>query len=382
MVYKVIGLMSGSSLDGLDIAYVHLQERAATGKQAAKHWDFELIHTACYPYPESWKQRLAAAPALSALDYQLLHVEYGHYLGEQVLKFVEAFGLEYKVQLIVSHGHTAFHWPARKMTAQLGDGAAIAATTRVNVVSDLRAMDLALGGQGAPIVPIGEELLLPGYELFLNLGGIANVSKHGGAAERGEGGGNSDAVGGFLAFDVCPANRVLNALAELERLAYDDGGALAASGKVDHQLLQQLNALPYYTMPYPKSLANEFGTEVVLPLVRQAMGERGLSTADALRTYVEHIALQVARAVEALGGGARMLVTGGGAHNTFLVERLRHRLGFEVVVPEKSLVDYKEALIMALIGVLRWREENNVLASVTGASRDSIGGAVWIGQEA
>lgn len=405
MVYKVIGLMSGSSLDGLDIAYVHLQERAASGKQAAKHWDFELIHTTCYPYPESWKQRLAAAPALSALDYQLLHVEYGHYLGEQVLKFVEEFGLEYKVQLIVSHGHTAFHWPARKMTAQLGDGAAIAATTRTNVVSDLRAMDLALGGQGAPIVPIGEELLLPGYELFLNLGGIANVSKHGGADNQGgksaggdDSGGNGGAGGGFLAFDVCPANRVLNALAELERLVYDDGGALAASGKVDHQLLQQLNALPYYTMPYPKSLANEFGTEVVLPLVRQTMGERGLSTADALRTYVEHIALQVARAVEALGGsrgavvGAgsdaaggtarRMLVTGGGAHNTFLVERLRHRLGFEVVVPDKSLVDYKEALIMALIGVLRWREENNVLASVTGASRDSIGGAVWIGQEA
>lgn len=369
MVYKVIGLMSGSSLDGLDIAYVHLQERASTNKQAAKNWEFELIHTACYPYPDSWKQRLAAAPGLSALDYQVLHVEYGHYLGAQVLKFIEEFQLEYKVQLIVSHGHTAFHWPARKLTAQLGDGAAIAATTRVNVVSDLRAMDLALGGQGAPIVPIGEELLLPGYELFLNLGGIANVSKHGGGE-------------GFRAFDVCPANRVLNALAEMEGQAFDADGALAASGRVDHPLLQQLNALPYYTMPYPKSLANEFGTDVVLPLVRSLMGERGLSVTDALATYVEHIALQVARAVEALGGGARMLVTGGGAHNSFLVERLRHRLGIEVVVPDKSLVDYKEALIMALIGVLRWREENNVRASVTGASRDSIGGAVWIGQEA
>jgi len=416
MVYKVIGLMSGSSLDGLDIAYVHLQERAGSGKQAAKSWDFELIHTTCYPYTESWKQRLAAAPSLSALEYQLLHVEYGHYLGEQVLRFIQEFGLEYKVQLIVSHGHTTFHWPARQLTAQLGDGAAIAATTRVNVVSDLRAMDLALGGQGAPIVPIGEELLLPGYELFLNVGGIANVSKHGGAGGAAGGGGAGSGSGagrGFLAFDICPANRVLNALAELERRPHDEGGTLAASGKIDHPLLQQLNALPYYNMPYPKSLANEFGTEVVLPLIRQAMSERGLSTVDALRTYVEHIALQVARAVDALGGtdgargGARaagdaaagdaafvaaggaeagavrrMLVTGGGAHNTFLVERLRHRLGFEVVVPEKSLVDYKEALIMALIGVLRWREENNVLASVTGASRDSIGGAVWIGQEA
>src|SRR6202000_2141231 len=170
--------------------------------QLSKTWDFSLIHTACYPYAEEWKRRLAEATALSALDYQLLHVEYGHYLGQQVFWFIEEFGLHYQVQLIVSHGHTTFHWPARKMTAQLGDGAAIAAGTRINVVSDLRAMDLALGGQGAPIVPIGEKLLLPGYEYFLNLGGIANVSYHGAATPAGP--------GSFAAFDVCPANRVLN----------------------------------------------------------------------------------------------------------------------------------------------------------------------------
>lgn len=386
MVYKVIGLMSGSSLDGLDIAYVELQERPATQKQAARSWEFELLQTVTYPYSAEWKQRLAAAPGLSALEYQLLHAEYGHYLGGQVLRFIEEYGLHYRVQLIVSHGHTAFHLPARGMTAQLGDGAAIAATTRTNVVSDLRAMDLALGGQGAPIVPVGESLLLPGYDYYLNLGGIANVSKDG----RG--------------FDVCPANRVLNALAEKEGQPFDKDGLLAASGKVNASLLRQMDALPYYGLPYPKSLANEFGTETILPLVRQAMGA-GLSTADALCTYVEHIAGQVSRAVAewmpvaggpvggegegAVAGGAaapaKMLVTGGGAHNGFLVERLRERLGglgVEVMVPEARLVDYKEALIMALIGVLRWREENNVLASVTGASRDSIGGAVWIGQEA
>jgi anhydro-N-acetylmuramic acid kinase len=397
MVYKVIGLMSGSSLDGLDIAYVHLQERAATS-QLPKTWDFSLLHTACYPYPGDWKRRLAEATALSALDYQLLDVEYGHYLGEQVSRFIEEFGLHYQVQLIVSHGHTTFHWPARKMTAQLGDGAAIAAGTRINVVSDLRAMDLALGGQGAPIVPIGEKLLLPGYEFFLNLGGIANVSRHGAAAGAGSlaaagsnPGGISAAAGeagslaaagtaqSFLAFDVCPANRILNALAELEGRPYDKAGAMAATGRVDENLLRELNALPYYALPSPKSLANEFGTETVLPLVRA----RGLSTADALRTYVEHIAQQVGRAVgDGQQAGARMLVTGGGAHNDFLVERLRHKLGMEVVVADDQLADYKEALIMALIGVLRWREENNVMASVTGASRDSIGGAVWIGQEA
>jgi anhydro-N-acetylmuramic acid kinase len=393
MVYKVIGLMSGSSLDGLDIAYVHLQERSATS-QLPKTWDFSLLHTACYPYPDAWKQRLASATEVSALDYQVLHVEYGHYLGGQVSRFIEEFGLHYQVQLIVSHGHTTFHWPARKMTAQLGDGAAIAAETRINVVSDLRAMDLALGGQGAPIVPIGEKLLLPGYEYFLNLGGIANISRHGVALSGDEG-------ESFFAFDVCPANRVLNALAALEGRAYDDGGGMAATGVVDNVLLQQLNALPYYGLPYPKSLANEFGTETVLPLVLRVMDQRGLSVAVALRTYTEHIAVQIGRAVEKLsraqgtaagagvtgsgeGDGAatpRMLITGGGAHNTFLVERLRHKLAVEVVVPDEKLADFKEALIMALIGVLRWREENNVMASVTGASRDSIGGAVWIGQE-
>jgi anhydro-N-acetylmuramic acid kinase len=394
MVYKVIGLMSGSSLDGLDIAYVHLQERLAT-RQAPKGWDFELVQADCYPYSDDWRRRLAAARGLSALEYQLLHVEYGRYLGEQVLRFVREHGLEYQVQLVVSHGHTVLHDVGRRMTAQVGDGAALAATTRINVVSDLRAMDVALGGQGAPIVPIGEMLMLQEYAAFLNLGGIANVSRAG-----------SDMAGGFVAFDVCPANRILNELAADEGQAYDAGGLLAAGGSIDAELLARLNALPYYQLGYPKSLANEFGTETVLPLIGQAMIDAGgrLTTADALRTYTQHIAEQVGRAVRSLlagaggstdaeggspapagAGFARMLVTGGGAHNVFLIGRLREVLGdmgVEVVVPDAGLVDYKEALIMALIGVLRWREENNVLATVTGASRDSIGGAVWIGQEA
>jgi anhydro-N-acetylmuramic acid kinase len=398
MVYKVIGLMSGSSLDGLDIAYAHLQERISStpfanpdpsgSSRAAgaptRAWEFQLVQTGCVPYPDEWRERLAGAASLSARDYFLLHTEYGHWVGREVLRFIAAHGLEYQVQLIASHGHTVFHDPARRMTAQLGDGAAIAAETRINVVSDLRAMDVALGGQGAPIVPVGEELLLSGYGLFLNLGGIANISAYGadGRPARAR-----------VAFDVAPANRVMNELAADAGLPYDIDGLLAGAGSVDEGLLDRLNALPYYGMGYPKSLANEFGLEEVLPIVRAA----GLSTADALRTYVEHLVEQIGRAVEGLGytgragagnagagAPARMLVTGGGAHNGFLVGRLRVRLaelGVEGVVPDAAIVDYKEALVMALIGVLRWREENNVLASVTGASRDSIGGAVWIGQE-
>ena len=170
---------------------------------------------------------------------------------------------------------------------------------------------------------------------------------------------------------------------------------MAASGKVQVELLNKLNSLDYYKQPYPKSLANDFGTEVVWTLIRDAeneMRKTGNWVYDALRTYVEHIARQVKGAIELIGNqtrppvrGSRLLVTGGGTHNIFLIERIKALIGqqgMEGVVPDQELIDYKEAIVMALIGVLRWREENNVLASVTGASRNSIGGAVWIGQEA
>jgi anhydro-N-acetylmuramic acid kinase len=365
MVYRTIGLMSGSSMDGLDIAFVELQENA--GK-----WNYEILKADCYPYSEGWITRLKKATSLNALDYQLLHVDYGHYLGQQVNKFIEENELQYKVALIASHGHTTFHVPAKKMTAQLGDGAAIAAETHLPVVSDLRAMDVALGGQGAPIVPIGEKLLLGNYDYFLNIGGIANISA------------NTDK---YIAFDVCAANRVLNMLANDASKEYDKDGEMAAKGKLNNGLLEKLNALNYYRQSYPKSLANDFGTDIIYPIIKEA----GLAINDTLRTYAEHIAVQIKNAIASLSnrqpttGNRQLLCTGGGAFNTFLIEQLKERLkdlNIEVIVPDKQLVNYKEALIMALIGVLRWREEYNVLSSVTGAARDSIGGALWMGQEA
>ncbi len=363
MVYRAIGLMSGSSLDGLDIVFAELHENA--GK-----WNYEILQADCYPYSEEWMHRLKNATSLPALEYQLLHVDYGHYLGTQVNKFIDEYQLHYKVALIASHGHTTFHVPARKMTAQLGEGAAMAAATQLPVVTDLRAMDLAFGGQGAPIVPIGEKLLLGDYDYFLNLGGIANISLN---ADR------------YIAFDICPANRVLNMLAGEAGKEYDAGGEMAAAGTIHDALLQQLNALDYYKQSFPKSLANDFGTDIVYPLVKKAR----LNTEDALRTYVEHIIVQVASAIRVLPGfgttNRRLLATGGGALNNFLVERLKEelkKLAVEVIIPDKKLINYKEALIMALIGVLRWRQEYNVFSSVTGAARDSIGGALWTGQEA
>lgn len=367
MVYRVIGLMSGSSLDGLDIAYVQFQE---TGGK----WNYEILHAECHTYNDGWTSKLGNAIHLNARDYLLLHTAYGKYIGQVVHAFINRHGLQYKVQLIASHGHTTFHIPAQGMTGQLGDGAAIAAETGINTVTDLRAMDVALGGQGAPIVPIGERILLAGYEFCLNLGGIANISLN--DPDRN------------IAFDVCPANRVLNLLANLAGKPYDEDGRLARSGKVHEQLLQQLNALDYYGKPYPKSLANDFGTDIVFPLVRSS----GIAIEDALRTYVEHIAMQIRQSAASLlsmvknnAGSLNLLVTGGGALNGFMTERLQellNPLNIAVVIPDEDLIQYKEAVVMALMGVLRWREENNVLASVTGARRNSIGGAVWIGQEA
>ncbi|BAV10290.1 anhydro-N-acetylmuramic acid kinase [Filimonas lacunae] len=356
--------MSGSSLDGLDIVLAELDE--SRGK-----WSYIIKASHNYAYDTEFAQRLGTAASLPAYEYLLLHSEFGKFCGEKVNEFIDTYQLHHQVQLIASHGHTVFHAPQLGTTSQLGDGATIAATTGINVVSDLRALDVALGGQGAPIVPMGEKLLLSGYNWFLNIGGIANISLNN--------------ASDYKAFDVCAANRVLNLLAQQAGKSFDEGGQLAATGTVHTGLLTQLNALPYYQQPAPKSLANQFGTDEVYPLIASFQ----LPVADALATYIQHIAQQVAYAVNAVKAqvaqdGGTMLVTGGGALNTFLVKQLTNALqplGITVEVPEEQLVQYKEALIMALLGILRWREENTVLNSVTGARRSSIGGAVWIGQE-
>ncbi|MES2430726.1 MAG: anhydro-N-acetylmuramic acid kinase [Bacteroidota bacterium] len=358
MIYRAIGIMSGSSLDGLDIAYVILEE---TGGK----WSFEIAAAACYPYSNDWHQKLSNATQLSALDYQLLHTSYGNYIGQKINEFIDANELHHKVHLIASHGHTTFHLPAKKTTAQLGDGAAIAAVTKLPVVNELRALDVAFGGQGAPIVPIGQKLLFNEYDCFLNIGGIANISF------------KDD--GKYIGYDICPANRILNMLVKEKKLEYDDGGTMAAKGNIDRELLETLNGLDYYKKAYPKSLANSYGTDIIYPLIKNA----ALSTENALRTYVEHIAFQLGEVFnhsKFKTPDSKLLVTGGGAFNTFLIDRLKMILpDMEIIVPDKKIIEYKEALVMALIGVLRWREEVNVLSSVTGAQENSIGGALWLG---
>ncbi len=352
--------MSGSSLDGLDIANVEF-ELSRSG------WQYKFLHVQCKPFTSGWLDKLRHASRLSALDYQLLDTEFGRHIGEQVQIFIQENNLQGKIDFIASHGHTVFHCPGKKMTSQIGDGASIAAITQIPVISNLRNMDIALGGQGAPIVPIGEKFLFSGYRFFLNLGGIANISFI-----------NTD--GTFTAFDVCPANRVLDMLAALRGKSFDHSGELAASGKVNARLLERLQALEYYRKPSPKSLSNDFGVNIVYPMVIQA----GLTCEDALCTYVEHISMRVAAAVancKAAYGNTQMLVTGGGACNTYLVEKISSYLkkyDVSVFVPDESTIHFKEAIIMAFMGVLRWRGEVNVLSSVTGSSASSIGGALWL----
>lgn len=359
--------MSGSSLDGLDIVFAHFHEQ--TGK-----WSYEIKAADCLSYSKEWKEKLENAASLSALDYCQLHVDYGHYLGKMVNHFIEKNNIHLQADLIASHGHTVFHLPKQLLTTQLGYGAALAAETGMAVVSDLRSLDVALGGQGAPIVPVGEQLLFPEYHLLLNIGGIANISHH--------------TDGKVIAFDICPANRVLNSLSSQLGKSYDEGGQLAKQGRINEQLLEELNALDYYTQSWPKSLANEFGTEIILPLIQNYPG----SIQGKLRTYCEHISIQIRNAVEKLLSEQKeqmkeqkLLITGGGAFNHFLIALIREKLvslNITLSVPNNDTVKFKEALIMALLGVLRWRQNNTALASVTGAKRDSIGGALWMGQEA
>ena len=356
--------MSGSSLDGLDIVFVEMEENG--GK-----WNYQVLNATCLPYDTAMQEKLRAAPHLKARELAALDASYGRYIGEKVNEFISANKLEYKVGLIASHGHTVFHEPPH-YTTQIGNGAFISATTSLPVVSDLRTMDVAMGGQGAPIVPMAEFLFYPDFNYFLNIGGIANISYRGEEA--------------YDAFDVCPANRVLNMLAQEAGKSYDKDGIISAGGQLVEVLLDQLNAQEYYWQSYPKSLANEFGTDVIFPLVQSFK----LDPKDALRTYVEHIGMQVAESVHQINRkrgvksqGEKIMVTGGGAFNKFLIERLQFHLNqfeMKVVIPDHQTVEFKEAIAMALLGVLRWREEATVIKTVTGAKQESIGGSLWMGK--
>jgi anhydro-N-acetylmuramic acid kinase len=347
--------MSGSSLDGLDIAYVQLKENEGT-------WTFQLKAAECLPYPKEWITALREAPGLPLAQFIPLHTRYGRLLGEAVASFINRYCLEGKVDFVSSHGHTVFHAPHNAATYQIGDGAALAAACHLPVITDLRSMDVAFGGQGAPIVPIGDLLLFPEYDYWLNLGGIANITHRSGSAVK--------------AFDICPCNQVLNSLAAREGLEYDKGGALATTGTLKWDILDAVNNQEYFSKVAPKSLSNEEAIQLGQPVLKSTSA----STSDLLHTYCNHIAQQITNVIKSHKQPVKLLATGGGALNTHLINELSYMLNeknVEVIVPPVTVVQYKEAIVMALIGALRWRKEVNVLHTVTGASKHSVGGALW-----
>lgn len=353
--YRAIGLMSGTSLDGLDLACCLLQP-------SAKGYDYRIEKAVTVPYPAHWQERLPELVRASALQLQEAHIQLGRYMGEEVRKFIDSHSL--RPDLVCSHGHTIFHQPARGFSLQIGDGYQLMLHSGCRVVNDFRSLDVALGGQGAPLVPIGDELLFGEYDFCLNLGGIANVSARSG--------------GRRVAFDICPANMVLNSLARQKGKAYDEGGQLASAGREDTALLEELNKLDFYRQSGPKSLGYEWVSSTVFPLLQSSP----LSTPDLLHTFCRHIAGQIRLALQPFSSleTKQLLLTGGGAYNRFLARLIGEELSplnIEVIIPARQLVEFKEALVFALLGVLRIRQEVNCLASVTGARHDSCGGILY-----
>lgn len=348
--YDVIGLMSGTSLDGLDIAHCRFYA-------IANSWKYEIVQAETINYSADWKQRLINAETLSALDFQQLHADYGFYLGQRVADFI--IKNNSKVDFVSSHGHTIFHQPEKRLTVQIGNGSCIASKCKLTVVNDFRALDVALAGQGAPLVPIGDRLLFSEFDFCLNLGGFANVSY--------------EHLGKRIAYDICPVNIVMNALCEKLGKPYDENGEMAKEGMVSHYLLNELNQLGFYKVApnTPKSLGKEWVMQSINPI----LDLYEVTENDALRTFCEHIAFQIAKSLNDKPKG-KLLVTGGGTYNSFLMNCIRRLVKHEVIVPDQKTIEFKEALIFGFLGVLRMRKEINCLRSVTGAFTDSCSGAV------
>ena len=352
--YTVLGLMSGTSLDGLDLAFCHFNKNGEA-------WKFELVKGKSVAYSADWAEKLKNSVNLHGRDLSLLHIEYGRWLGKEASYFLQE--LNQKVDFIASHGHTVFHQPEKRLTLQIGSGHELALASKQTVVCDFRAMDVALGGQGAPLVPIGDRYLFEEYDFCLNLGGISNVS--------------FESNGGRMAYDISIANMLLNYLVQKLGKNYDKGGEIARSGKMDEVLFNQLNNLQYLELPYPKSTGFEWFDEEIRPLV----DKNNSDVEDQLFSAVHHIAFQVANAVlQENRENGRLLISGGGAKNTFLMETLRYYLSekIEMVIPDNHIIEFKEAIIFAFMGVKRVRSEINCFSSVTGAQADNCGGVIYL----
>lgn len=343
--YNILGVMSGTSLDGIDIAAVEFDVNNIK--------KFKILAATTIPYSLEWKNKLKNSSNLKAIDFLKLHKDYGFYIGTLINQFIKSTAL--KINYIASHGHTIFHDPEHNFNFQLGDGAFIASTTGITTISDFRTLDIAFGGQGAPLVPIGDELLFSEYDYCLNIGGIANISFKK-KKKR-------------IAYDICPANMILNYAAQQDGYEYDNKGIMASKGQINNKLLKQLNQIEYYSQPYPKSLGREWVEEIFFPIIKSYK----LSVNNLLCTLSEHIAIQIGKNIPSPG---QLLITGGGTHNDFLISRIKAYTSAKIIIPDSTIINYKEALIFALLGLLRIKHQPNTLASVTGAKINVCSGIV------
>ena len=347
--YNVIGVMSGTSLDGVDLAYIKFKHSDC--------WTFEIFQSETISYTDEWLTKLKNAIHFGTSELEELNVAYTKLLASIISEFISKNDLT-EIDAVCSHGHTILHQPQNGFTLQIGNLQLIRDLVNQTIVCDFRVQDVQLGGQGAPLVPIGDELLFSEYDYCLNLGGFSNVS--------------FNENGNRIAFDISPVNTVLNFYANELGFPYDDAGNFARSGNINQGLLKQLNELEFYTLTYPKSLGMEFVNTKIFPL----MDLYPIDVKDKLRTFVDHIAIQIAKICSK--PKSKLFITGGGVYNQFLIERLRNYLPTtDVVIPDDKTIQFKEALIFGFLGVLRLRDEINVLSSVTGASKNHSSGVVF-----
>ena len=347
--YHVLGVMSGTSLDGIDVAecFFEISEQ--------QQWSFTIGVSETMEYPTVWKKTLQEAVHYSEEKLIELNENYTDYLSQIISAFISKHEIT-AIDAVCSHGHTILHEPEKGVTLQIGNLPKLASLINQTVVCDFRVQDVKLGGQGAPLVPIGDQLLFPEYDYCLNLGGFANCS--------------FEENGKRIAYDICPVNIVLNLYAEKLGQPYDKGGKIAASGELNKDLLNQLNHLNFYNENPPKSLGLEWVQAYIFPILEASED----SSRNMLRTFTEHIAIQLARQ---FSEGKKVLITGGGVYNSFLIKRLQKIKNLEIVLPSVELIENKEALIFGLLGVLKLRNEVNCLASVTGAKQNHSSGVVF-----
>ena len=349
-IYKVIGVMSGTSLDGVDLAHIIFNIKN-------DKWGFQILECETISYSSEWVNKLKIAVGFSDGELSELNQDYTLLLGQIIAHFIEKHKIE-DLDAVCSHGHTILHQPQNGFTLQIGNLPEIAKYTNHKVVCDFRVQDVEFGGQGAPLVPIGDKILFSDYDYCLNLGGFSNIS--------------FEQNGDRIAFDISPVNTVLNFYANQMGFDFDYKGQISKSGKLNPELLNELNALEYYKKPFPKSLGFEFVKEIVLPLIEQFQ----IPIEDKMKTFTEHIALQIALSLHNQSG--KLLATGGGTYNDFLIENMKFHLPkMEIIVPNKKILEFKEALIFGLLGVLKLRNEINVLKSVTGAKMDHSSGKIF-----